>query len=158
MKFGLSDRWSLGVGANYTILTRKFFGTYTLVNSEGTIETSVSSDIRNVQRYVGIPVNAFYTIVNNDYLNFYTYAGGTVEKCISDKYDVLKTDYVHKPAVEGVQLSANLGLGVEFLISRHLGLYMDPSLRYYFDCGQPKSIRTAQPLMLGIEMGLRVNL
>ena len=158
VKFGISDRWALGVGANYTILTRRFFGTYTLVNSEGTIETSVSSDIRNVQRYVGIPVNAFYTIVNNDYLNFYTYAGGTVEKCISDKYDVLKTDYVHKPAVEGVQLSANAGLGVEFLISRHLGLYMDPSLRYYFDCGQPKSIRTAQPLMLGIEMGLRVNL
>jgi hypothetical protein len=158
VKFGLSDRWALGVGANYTILTRRFFGTYTLVNSEGTIETSVSSDIRNVQRYVGIPVNAFYTIVDNEYLNFYTYAGGTVEKCISDKYDVLKTEYVHKPATGGVQLSANVGLGVEFLISRHLGLYMDPSLRYYFDCGQPKSIRTAQPLMLGIEMGLRVNL
>lgn len=158
VKFGISDRWSLGVGANYTILTRRFFGTYTLVNSEGGIETSVSSDIRNVQRYIGIPVNAFYTIVNNDYLNFYTYAGGTVEKCISDKYDVLKTDYVHKPAVEGVQLSANVGLGVEFLLGRHLGLYMDPSLRYYFDCGQPKSIRTAQPLMLGVEMGLRINL
>lgn len=158
VKFGLSDRWALGVGANYTILTRRFFGTYTLVNSEGTIDTSVSSDIRNVQRYVGIPVNAFYTIVDNEYLNFYTYAGGTVEKCISDKYDVLKTEYVHKPATGGVQLSANVGLGVEFLVSRHLGLYMDPSLRYYFDCGQPKSIRTAQPLMLGIEMGLRVNL
>ena len=57
-----------------------------------------------------------------------------------------------------VQLSANLGIGVEFLLGDYLGLYVDPSLRYYFDNGQPASIRTAQPLMLGFEMGLRVKL
>lgn len=158
VKIGLSDRWSLGVGANYTILTRKFFGTYTKVNQEGTIEESVSTDIRNAQHYVGIPVNAFYSIVDNEYMNFYTYAGFTVERCLSDKYDILNTEYIYKGTVKGVQTSANIGLGVEFMLGRHLGLYMDPSLRYYFDCGQPKSIRTAQPLMLGIEMGLRVNL
>ena len=158
VKIGLSERWSLGVGANYTILTRKFFGTYTKVNQEGTIEESVSTDIRNAQQYVGIPVNAFYSIVDNEYMNFYTYAGVTVERCLSDKYDILNTEYIYKGTVKGVQTSANIGLGVEFMLGRHLGLYMDPSLRYYFDCGQPKSIRTAQPLMLGIEMGLRVNL
>ncbi len=158
VKIGLSDRWSLGVGANYTILTRKFFGTYTKVNQEGTIEESVSTDIRNAQHYVGIPVNAFYSIVDNEYMNFYTYAGVTVERCLSDKYDILNTEYIYKGTVKGVQTSANIGLGVEFMLGRHLGLYMDPSLHYYFDCGQPKSIRTAQPLMLGIEMGLRVNL
>lgn len=158
VKIGLNDRWSLGVGANYTILTRKFFGTYTKVNGEGSIETSISSDIRNVQRYVGIPVNVFYTLVSNEYMNFYTYAGGTVEKCISDKYDILNTEHIYKGSVSGVQASANIGLGMEFMLGKRIGLYMDPSLRYYFDCGQPKSIRTAQPLMLGIEMGLRFNL
>ena len=60
--------------------------------------------------------------------------------------------------VKGVQLSANAGIGVEFALGRHVGLYIDPSLRYYFDNGQPKSIRTAQPLMFGFETGLRVNL
>lgn len=158
VKIGLSDRWSLGVGANYTILTRKFFGTYTLVNKEGNIEESVSTDIRNAQHYVGIPVNAFYSIVDNEYMTFYTYGGFTLERCLSDKYDILNTEYIYKGSVKGVQASANIGLGVEFMLGRHLGLYMDPSLRYYFDCGQPKSIRTAQPLMLGIEMGFRVNL
>lgn len=158
VKIGLSDRWSLGVGANYTILTRKFFGTYTLVDQEGNIKESISTDIRNEQHYVGIPVNAFYSIVDNEYMNFYTYAGVTVERCLSDKYDILNTEYIYKGTVKGVQASANIGLGVEFMLGRHLGLYMDPSLRYYFDCGQPKSIRTAQPLMLGIEMGFRVNL
>lgn len=158
VKIGLNEKWSLGIGANYTLLTRKFFGTYTLVDNEGSIKESISSDIRNVQRYVGIPVNVFYNIVNSDYLNFYTYAGGTVEKCISDKYDVLNTEYLYKGSVQGVQLSANLGIGVEFLLGKHLGLYIDPSIRYYFDCGQPKSIRTAQPFMLGFEAGLRISL
>ena len=158
VRIGLNDRWSLGVGANYTILTKKFFGTYTKVNSEGSIETSISSDIRNVQQYVGIPVNIFYTLVSNEYINFYTYAGGTIEKCISDKHDILNTEHLYTGSVSGVQISANIGLGMEFMLGRRVGLYMDPSLRYYFDCGQPKSIRTSQPLMLGIEMGLRFNL
>ena len=91
-------------------------------------------------------------------MNFYAYAGGAVDRCISDKYDVLNTEFTHQNSVKGVQLSANIGLGVEFMLGRHLGLYLDPSLRYYFDCRQPKSIRTVQPLMLGLEMGLRLRL
>lgn len=158
VQFSLNERWSLGTGVNYTLLTRKFFGTYTSVNSEGVIETSVSSDVRNVQQYIGIPVNAFYNILQKDYVNFYAYAGGTVEKCISDKYDILNTEYIYKGTAKGVQLSANVGLGVEFLLGKHLGIYVDPSLRYYFNCGQPASIRTSQPLMMGLEMGLRFRL
>ena len=46
----------------------------------------------------------------------------------------------------------------KFLVGNFLGIYIDPSLRYYFDNNQPKSIRTAQPLMFGFEMGLRARL
>lgn len=158
VRLDFTPRWSLGIGVNYTMLTRKFYGTYTQVGTDGSILKDVSSDIRNTQHYVGIPVNAYYNIVNQDRINFYTYAGGAVEKCIADKYQVLNTEIVHGEKAKGIQLSANIGLGVEFLLGKHLGLYIDPSVRYYFDCGQPKSIRTAQPLMLGFEMGLRARL
>lgn len=158
VRLNFTPRWSLGIGVNYTMLTRKFYGTYTQVGTDGSILKDVSSDIRNTQHYVGIPVNAYYNIVNQDRINFYTYAGGAVEKCIADKYQVLNTEIVHGEKAKGVQISANIGLGVEFLLGKHLGLYIDPSVRYYFDCGQPKSIRTAQPLMLGFEMGLRARL
>ena len=57
-----------------------------------------------------------------------------------------------------IQISAAAGLGVEFLVGKHLGLYVDPRIRYYFNCRQPKSIRTEQPLMAGVEMGLRIRL
>ena len=158
VKIDIAPRWSIGTGLNYTLLTRKFFGTYTSVGTNGSIHQDISSDIKNSQHYVGIPVNAYYDIVDRDQINLYAYAGGAVEKCVADKYQVLSTSITHTESVEGVQLSADIGMGVEFLMGRHLGLYLDPSLRYYFNCNQPKSIRTAQPLMFGFEMGLRVRL
>ena len=158
VKFEFTPKWSLGVGLNYTNLSRTFSGTYTHVNEAGAIDNIVNSDIRNSQHYLGIPVNAYYNIVDSKHVNFYTYAGGTVEKCLSDKYNVLSDKIIHKEPAKGVQLSANLGLGAEFMIGEHAGLYIDPSVRYYFDCDQPKSIRTAQPLMFGVELGFRFRL
>ena len=158
VRIGLSSKWSIGAGINYSMLSRKFYGTYTKVGAGGTIENSTSSDIRNTQHYIGIPVNAYYDIVDSRNVNFYAYAGGTVEKCISDKYSVLNTSIIHKEKVDGFQWSANVGIGVGFKLSKHLGLYIDPSLRYYFDNGQPHSIRSAQPLMLGFEVGLKLYL
>lgn len=156
-KIDFNSKWSLGVGVNYTLLNRKFFGDYTRVEEDRIVE-SIKSYIRNTQHYIGIPINAYYNIVENRFVNFYAYAGGTVEKCVSDEYRVISKDILHKESVKGVQASANLGIGVEFMLGKHIGLYVDPSARYYFNCNQPKSIRTAQPLMLGFEMGLRVRL
>lgn len=158
VKIDFSDRWSLGVGVNYSYLSRKFYGTYTKADGNGMEISSTASDIKNSQHFVGIPINAYYNILNNKHVNLYAYAGGTVEKCITDKYNVLVTSIVHTEKPEGLQFSANAGIGVEFMLGNHLGLYVDPSLRYYFDNAQPKSIRTAQPLMLGFEMGLRIRL
>lgn len=157
VKIGFNPKWSISVGVNYSMLSRTFYGDYIKV-ADGVLESSISSDIHNVQHYIGIPVNAYYNILASNNINFYAYAGGTVEKCISNRYDVLSTYITHKENPAGVQLSANAGIGVEFMLGKHLGLYIDPSLRYYFDCNQPKSIRTSQPLNLGFEIGLRVNL
>ena len=158
VKIDFTPKWSLGVGLNYTLLTRTFNGTYTHVSEAGPIDNLVTSDIRNSQHYIGIPVNAYYNIVSSKHVNFYSYAGGAVEKCVYDKYRVITNSIVHKEPTKGVQLSANIGFGAEFMLGEHLGLYLDPSLRYYFDCDQPKSIRTEQPLMLGFELGFRFRL
>ena len=158
VKLDFTPRWSLGVGLNYTCLTRTFDGTYSHVNEAGIVDNVVNSDIRNSQHYLGIPVNAYFNILDSKHVNFYTYAGGAVEKCISDKYNVLSSNIIHKEPAKGVQLSANLGLGAEFMLGQHVGLYIDPSVRYYFDCNQPKSIRTDQPLMFGVELGCRFRL
>lgn len=158
VRFDLTPRWSVSTGVRYSLLERKFYGTYTRVDEEGNIVKSESSDIRNSQHYFGIPVNVAFNIINKDYLRFYAYAGGAVEKCLADKYNVLSSHTIHIESVKGAQLSVNVGAGVEFLAGKHLGIYLDPSLRYYFKNGQPTSIRTVRPLMLGFEAGLRFRL
>ena len=158
VKINFTKRWSLGMGINYTLLTSRFEGKYIKVE-DGVASFGEPTDVRNLQHYVGIPINAYFNIVSRDFINFYTYAGGTVEKCVMNKYQILSDPVInHTEATKGVQLSANIGIGVEFLVGKHLGIYIDPSLRYYFEGNQPPSIRTSQPLMLGFEMGLRFNL
>ncbi len=157
VKIDFSQRWAISAGVNYTMLSRKFNGAYTEVN-DGVAAPTIYSDMNNVQHYIGIPVNVFYNIIDTKHMNFYAYAGGAAEKCISNKYEILDYSITHKEDVEGIQWSAGLGIGVEFTPWKHLGIYIDPSLRYYFDCNQPRSIRTAQPLMFGLEIGLRFML
>ena len=102
-----------------------------------------------------------YSILTKDFIDLYVYAGGAVDCNISNKYTASNSagrlDFSDRTGA--LQLSANAGIGVEFLITDHFGLYIDPSLRYYFrNSKAPKSIRTVQPLMLGFEAGLRFRL
>lgn len=158
VRIGIAPKWSIGTGINYTLLTRKFYGNYISVGESGTTQKDISSDIRESQHFIGIPVNFYYDIINRNSINLYAYAGGAAEKCVADRFQVLGTEINHTEKIKGMQLSADLGMGVEFMLGRHLGIYLDPSIRYFFDNNQPKSIRTAQPLMFGFEMGLRAKL
>jgi len=160
IRFHFDDRWSVGTGVNWSLLSNTFNGTYTEVNGSGDITRSINSEIDHDLQYIGIPLNFYYNILNNRNLRFYAWAGGTAERGISNRYRIKSDagDIFYKESIDGIQWSAAGGLGLEFLIGRHLGLYLDPSARYYFDCGQPSSIRTKHPFMLNYELGLRFNL
>lgn len=159
-RFYVSDKWSVGTGLNYSLLTRSFNGIYTKVEGSSVSIKTGESDITHSLQYVGIPVNVYYDILSNKLLNFYVFTGGEVERAISNKYRIYAADktYSYSESVSGVQASAALGLGLQFTLTDHLGLYVDPSARYYFDCNQPKNVRTQKPLMFNFELGLRFNL
>lgn len=159
-KVSLTPRWSVSAGINYTMLSRTFKGYYYKDDGAGTaVPETPPTSITNTLSYIGIPVNVYFNIVSGDFVDFYAYCGGTAEKCIENKFVMKEMDLpVRRQKVAGMQYSANVGLGAEFILTDWLGLYIDPSLRYYFNCSQPKSIRTVQPLALGFEMGLRVRL
>jgi len=162
MKFNLTERWSLGVGLDCSYLTRTYAGTYREFDNNGTIlRTESYSDIRNNQVYIGIPVNAYFSIVKNNFIDFYAYGGGSLEQCVTNRHTMTATDgnTHYKGALGNPTFSAGLGLGCEFIVADHLGIYIDPSARYYFkNSTTPKSVRTQQPFMAGIEIGLRVRL
>lgn len=155
LRIGLGERWAVGTGVNWTLLQRTFTGIY---REEG--KAPVNADIHNTLQYVGIPLNLSYTLLDNKRIGLYTFAGGSVEKAISNKFRVHDSaeHLFHKESVKGVQFSVAAGLGVQFQLTGGLGLYIDPSLRYYFKGNQPQSIRTQQPLMMNFEVGLRWDL
>ena len=119
-----------------------------------------NSNIKHTIQYIGIPVNLYYDLVSNRFMTMYTFAGGSVEKGIVQKYTIPGSGgtEVWKQKVPGLQGSAALGLGVQMKLSDHLGLYVDPSARYYFGANQPKSIRTQQKVMFNLELGVRFDL
>lgn len=156
VKINFTERWGLGIGVNYSYLSSRFDGVYLMEDGS----TRNYSNIRKELHYIGIPVNAYFNMVRSDIVNFYTFAGGTIEKCVSDKYRMVSPEsgtLIHKEKVPGLQYSAGLGLGVEFNLAPHFGLYIDPSVRYYFNSGQPTSIRTQQPFLAQLDLGFRVN-
>lgn len=153
-RVNLGTRFSMGTGLNYSLLTRSFTGTYT--KEDGNV---TEGDIDHTMHYVGIPLNAYYNLFNGNNIKFYMGIGGSAEYCVSNKYRPrFLPDTIISEKVNSLQLSAGLNLGVEFRLTELLGVYFDPSIRYYFDCDQPKSIRTDRPLMINLEAGLRFNL
>ena len=161
-KFFIGRRWAIGAGLNYTIMTRSFNGIYidpATSSSSGLSYDFNETKIRNSVSYIGIPINAYFSIIRTNIVDFYVYAGGSAEKCVANVYRMQDPVASYKENVNGFQFSVGAGLGVEFVVADILGIYADPSVRYYFkDANQPKSIRTENPVSFGFELGLRIRL
>ena len=159
VSYRFNPRWSVGLGLNATRPSRTFAGKYIEIAEDGTLARTVTGDIDQTLLYVGVPLNVYFDILKSNAVRFYTYGGGTVEKGLSNRYTIHdKSSDIHfKGEFDGLQFSAGLGMGVELKLVGGLGIYVDPSLRYYFDCSQPTSIRTEEPLMMTMDIGFRFN-
>ena len=146
-KAHLGGDFYLSAGVNYTFLSSRFDA---LVNKES------FQNVRSQQHYIGIPLTFSYNFVESGNWNFYANAGGAVEKGLRQKY--FYGDKVISDSIDGFQFSAMAGLGVEYWITPFWGIYLDPSLAYYFKGSQPVSIRTQQPLQFRFELGFRFGL
>lgn len=157
VKIMFTPHWSLGVGVNCSYLARTFDGNFKKFDEDGTqLFSGYFDNIRNNQVYIGIPLDVYYSIISSKHVDFYAYAGGSMEKCVFNKYTMGEETFKDKTG--GLQFSVDAGIGVEFIVAEHLGIYLDPSVRYWFRSSAPESLRTAQPLMLGLELGLRFRL
>lgn len=147
---GLGKKMAVGIGFSYTMLKSRY-------------EALLNKKFHNVKQtlhYIGIPVNFYYNFLESNYLKLYANAGGTIEKGVSAKYHLSSydgTSFQAKASLEGLQYSANLGLGLEYAFSELCGVYLDPNAVYFFDSRVPASIRTDQPFQLKAEIGFRFH-
>ena len=151
-----NENRAVGAGLRYTNLSRTFVGDY-----KGDGFVLPQTDIDNHQHWLGIPVNVYYAFVNTHRWRVHVFTGGSMEFLVDNDYlvhGVQKDIHYHQRGTRP-QFSAGLGVGVEFKITPWLGLYLDPSFRYYFRPDlQPRSLRTIQPLRFDLEAGLRFSL
>ena len=144
----VAPRLSIGTGLDYSLLSRTFTGSY--LGTSGTVSHTI--------QYLGVPVRLYYDILTSDRIKFYAYGGGEVEFCLGNSYRLFGApDIVREYKVNSPLFSVGTGLGVEFRLSRTVGLYLDPGVNYYFPGNQPRSIRTDKPLLLNFDAGLRFN-
>ena len=160
IKFRILKWLDVGIGVNYTLLSKRVSGRYYEYDSAGNLTRYCSTEFKNSQHYIGVPLDIYFNIFGNEKWNTYASIGGCLEKCVLNHYSGTYDDIAisHNTLVEGIQTSVKAGLGVEYSPVRFLGIYLDPSLRYYFDNKQPRSIRTSQPLSFGVEAGIRFKL
>ena len=152
VRMHLNDVLSIGTGIDYSLLARSFEGRYI----DGL--TIWTGDITHTVQYVGVPVDLFVNLVNKNDITLYSVFGAEAEKAVSNKYRLLGTNTVVGDRVDGLQWSVGAGLGLEFNVGRRVGIFAEPSVKYYFDCNQPKSLRTDKPFQMVLRAGVRFEL
>ena len=151
----LNDRLGVGLGVNYTFLISDYQALVSM--SSARFQGSVRQSIH----YIGVPLNLYVTILSGKRLSFYANAGCMLEKAVRASYDITdlySNRYRKDINPEGVQWSANIGLGLECRIFDFMGLFVDPRLTYFFDCDQPYTVRAEQPLQFNLEVGFRFHI
>ena len=158
LRFDVSKRFSIGTGVSWSYLTRSFSGQFNELDADGAIISQTGyTNIRNSQHYIGIPLNLYVDIIRKDFIDFYAYASGSANYCLSNRYQMDKSKS-YSPEGSNWQFSAGIGMGVEFIAAKKVGFYIAPSLNYWFTAGEVSNIRTRQPLMLGLELGIRLHI
>ncbi|MBR6840879.1 MAG: outer membrane beta-barrel protein [Prevotella sp.] len=151
LRFGLSvhyqlnDRLSLLSGISYTYLY-----------------TECSIPLYNINynqklHYLGIPIGMVWQLWSSGHFRLYLSGSAMLEKCINASFDYKSSDGVdiEKPW----QWSLNAAAGAEYSFTPQLGVYLEPSLGYYFDDGSNlEHYYKEHPLAPSISFGLRFNL
>ena len=147
--YQLSERWTLQTGITYTYLYSEF----TLVNRQ-------QPAIEQRLHYVGIPLGISYQIWKNSNFRLYASAGASAEKVVKNSQESENANInVQSEGEKPLQWSVNTALGAEYQPTKQLGIYLEPSLGYYFKDNTPlEHYYKEHPLSPAIEFGLRWHL
>jgi hypothetical protein len=90
---------------------------------------------------------------STEQFNIYLVGSTLLEKCV--KADISEGEINNRPW----QLSVNAAAGAEYNFSHHFGVYLEPSLGYYFDDGSSlEHYYKEHPLAPSLQFGLRLHL
>ncbi len=152
----LDSHWQIGTGLSYTRLRSDF--------ASG--NSYVSLRQRQTVSYLGLPLNVsrhWQTPVRR--LRLYGMLDATIHLPLSstlDSYYLMPNGSHAEPTTEnlhpGVQWSAGLSLGLQYDITPHVSLIVQPGVQHYFQNNSGISTwNTAHPLVFTLPLGVRVS-
>jgi hypothetical protein len=142
LQYHLNDRLSLLSGISYTYL-----------KSEISSQLFNNQSYKQTLSYLGIPIGLSWKVWSSQ--NFHVYLAGStlLEKCVDAS--ITDGDISQRPW----QWSVNASAGAEYIVMRQFGLYLEPSLGYYFNDGSSlQHYYKEHPLVPSIQFGLRLHL
>lgn len=162
VRTGITLRYQLPVGVGFETGI-----TYTWLSStlqSGSEENHYSTT--TTIHYVGIPLNVSYMIWDSRFMGVYASVGGLMEKSVggtsltsySLEGEPLSADRAEKLSVKPLQWAVNATAGVQFNITRTIGLYAEPGIAYYFNDGTDlQTVYKAKPFNFYLRFGLRFS-
>lgn len=151
----LNDKLSIRTGLSYSYLYSSSDQAFTAGN------VSITRELH----YIGIPLSLSYTFFRAGNVDFYIQGGGMAEKAVAwretksftTSEDTAKESTLLK--VRGIQFSVNATAGIGYDFNRHIGLYIEPGITYYFaQKNQPANYRTVHPASFAIRIGLKFGI
>lgn len=136
---------------------------YTYLSTEYDVTGNLPHKATLNLHYLGIPANLIVNLWDKRQWNFYLSGGGMVEKGLQavnkqkNNINYYSLQDKKKSHISGLQWSLNGGLGISYNLYKDMNLYVEPTVSYYFDCNQPLSKRTEDPLNFSIRAGIRYD-
>lgn len=149
----LTERWSLETGLQYTLLKSEF-------------TTGEDFRIQDYQKlhYIGIPLRLSYNFWNYKRFSGYTSAGIQIDIPVKGTLQSFHTtdSIPHKlnsqPVNTPWQWSVNTSIGIQYRLTPHADIYLEPTVNYYIPDGSPlRTIRKEHPFTLTIPVGVRIS-
>lgn len=145
------NRWlALDAGISYARLRSEL----DFVASDGTRKTD---GVQHVN-YLGVPLALVADVWSARGWNVYASAGGEVAKSVKTQWRD-QEGRAYEGCARPWQWSVSAAVGMQFNLNRHVGLYVQPSLDYYFDNRSAvQTYYTEHPFTPALRMGVRVKL
>ena len=147
LRYPVTDRLSLNSGIVYTKLKSEF--TKVLKGNE--------IGQQQFLHYVGVPLGLQYRLLTFGPLSLYASAGGQADWNVSARIRINGKDVdIDK---DHCQWSVAGSVGLAYHLTSHIGLYVEPNVRHYFDNHSDiQNFFKDKPTNLGLQLGVQVSI